>query len=53
MVLSLRVRQVLLIILLVNVALAYVMGTSPVFGLLGIIMLTTSILVRQFVKRGA
>ena len=50
---SLRLRHVLLIILLVNVALAYVLGIRPVFGLIGIIMLTTSILVRQFVKRGA
>ena len=53
MVSSLRVRQILLLILLVSVAFAYGMGTSPVFGLIGIIMLTTSILVRQFVKRGA
>ncbi len=43
--------QVLLIMLMMNVALAYVMGMSPVFGLIGIIMLTTSILVLQFTKR--
>ena len=50
---SLRFTRLLLIMLMVNVALAYVMGTSPVFGLIGIIMLTTSIVVRQFVKRGS
>ncbi len=51
MVFSLRVRQILLILLLVNVAVTYSLGMSPVFGLIGIIMLTTSILVLQFSKR--
>ncbi len=53
MIFSLRVRQVLLIILLVNLAVTYSLGMNPVFGLIGIIMLTTSILALQFTKRGS
>ncbi len=51
MLFPLRVKQGLLIILLVNVAVTYSLGMNPVFGLIGIIMLTTSILVLQFTKR--
>ena len=52
MLLPLRVKQGLLIILLVNVAVTYSLGMSPVFGLIGIILLTTSILAHQFRKEG-
>ena len=52
MLLPLRVKQGLLIILLVNVAVTYSLGMSPVFGLIGIILLTTSILAHQFLKEG-
>ena len=50
---SLRFRQVLLLLLVVNVAVSYSMGRSPVFSLIVIIILTTSILVLQFAKRRA
>ena len=43
--------QVLLIMLMMNVALVYVMGMSPVFGLIGLILVTSSILVRRLIQK--
>jgi hypothetical protein len=43
--------QVLLIILIANVVFAYVMGLSPVFWLIGLIVVTTNILVRRWIKQ--
>lgn len=38
---------------MVTVGVAYVMGTSPVFGLIGIIIVTTSILVRRVIQNAS
>jgi hypothetical protein len=46
-----RFTHLLLIMLLVNVALAYGMGMSPVFGLIGLILVTANILVRRAIQK--
>ncbi len=46
-----RFTQLLLIMLMVNVALSYLMGMSPVFGLIGLILVTTNILVRRLIQK--
>ena len=46
-----RFTHLLLIMLLVNVALAYSMGMSPVFGLIGLILVTANILVRRVIQK--
>jgi hypothetical protein len=38
---------------IVTVAVAYIMGTSPVYGLIAIILATASILVRHIVRRAS
>lgn len=49
--LPLWLMQALLVFFIVTVAVAYIMGTSPVYGLIAIILATTSILVRHMVRR--
>ena len=46
-----RFTQLLLIMLMVNVAFAYIKGTSPVFGLIGLILVTSTILVRRLIQK--
>jgi hypothetical protein len=43
--------QAFLAMLMVQVGIAFVTGTSPVIGLVGIILLSSSIVVRQFVGK--
>ena len=43
--------QAFLIMLIVQVGIAFTMGTSPVIALIGVILLSSSILVRQFVTK--
>ena len=45
--------QAVLVVWMVVVAVAYATGTSPVFGLLGVILATTSILLRSRPKQAA
>ena len=49
--LPLWLMQAFLAVWIVVVGVAYVMGTSPVYGLIGIIMVTTSILVRRSIQK--
>ena len=43
--------QALLVFWMVLAGFAYIMGTSPVYGLIGIIFATITIMVRSFVKK--
>ena len=45
--------RAVLVAWIVAVGVAYAMGTSPVFGLIGIIMVTTSILARGLIKKAS
>jgi hypothetical protein len=49
--LPLRLMQALLVFLIVVVAIAYITGTSPVYGLIAIIIATTSLLIRHMVRK--
>ena len=44
-----RLMQAVLVFWILLVVLAYITGTSPVVGLIGIIIASASILARQFV----
>ena len=46
-----RFMDVLLFSLIVSVGIAFALGTSPVLGLVGIIIGTTGMIVRMFVRR--
>ncbi len=48
---TLRFMHLLLFMLIANVAFAYVMGMSPVLGLIGLILVTTNILVRRLIQK--
>ncbi len=45
--------QAVLVVWLVVVGLAYITGASPVFGLIGVIMATISILLRSWSKKAS
>ncbi len=45
--------QAFLAVWIVTVGIAYLTGTSPVFGLVGIIVVTTSILARRFIRKAS
>lgn len=49
--LPLWLMQAFLGFLIVAVAVAYITGTSPVYGLIAIILATTSIVVRYMVRK--
>ena len=48
-----RLTQAVLVFWIVFVGLAYITGTSPVYGLIGIIFATLTILVRGFVTKAS
>ncbi len=49
----LRLMQAVLIVWIVAVGVAYLTGGTPVYALIGIIVTTTSILVRRFVQNAS
>ena len=51
--LPLWLMQAFLAVWIVAVGVAYVMGTSPVYGLIGMIMVTTSILARRLIQKAS
>lgn len=48
-----RFTQAVIVMLMVQIGIAYSSGTTPVFALIGIIIATCSILARQFIRKKA
>ena len=47
----LRLMHACLAVWIVAVSVAYATGTSPVYGLIGVIIVTTGILVRRLIQK--